>query len=127
LTIHWGVYILDAFDASQARRLFPILFTAARLGGVVAGVTLDLLARPVGAINLLVVAAGFAVIAGLLSLMGRRMGAGESLTGMRAMSDGAASDEVSPSRWPWSGVRRAFDSPLVRAIAMSTAAMVLVR
>src|SRR5688572_4525280 len=37
LTIHWGVYLLDVFDASQARRLFPILFGATRLGGALAG------------------------------------------------------------------------------------------
>lgn len=141
LTIHWGVFILDAFDASQARRLFPLLFTAARLGGIIAGVLLDVLARPVGALNLLFFAAGFAALAAALSLVGRRVGAGQSMTGMRAMtappdqsrlddddgdSDASASAAGSVA-WPWTGWRSAARSPLLRAIAMSTAAMVLVR
>jgi hypothetical protein len=140
LTIHWGVFILDAFDASQARRLFPVLFTAARLGGMAAGATLDALARPVGAVNLLLFAAGFAVIAGVLSLFGRRAGAGESLTAIRAMTeppdrsrvddepvDAPDAPAARPAAWLWTGWARALSSPLVRAIAMSTAAMVLVR
>ena len=133
LTIHWGVFILDAFDASQARRLFPILFTAARLGGVLAGALLDQLAGRVGAIDMLFLAAGFAALAGALSLLGRRMGAGESLLSMRAMRseddsarESASDDEDQPAGLGASW-RRAASSPLVRAIALSTATMVLVR
>jgi hypothetical protein len=83
-------------------------------------------------------AAGFAVIAGVLSLFGRRAGAGESLTALRVMTEppdrSRADDEPvdspdpQPSAgWLWTGWGRAISSPLVRAIAMSTAAMVLVR
>ena len=72
LTIHWGVFILAALDASQARRLFPLLFTAARLGDIAAGTTLHLLAVRVGAINLLVVSVGFAGLAAVISLLRQR-------------------------------------------------------
>lgn len=135
LTIHWGVFILDAFDASQARRLFPILFTAARLGGMLAGTLLQAFARRIGAVDMLFVAAGFAAIAGALSMLGQRMGAGASLVGMRAVVPDAdavpegtsASGEGDESVSLLAGWRRAAASPLVRAIAISTAAMVLVR
>ena len=77
LTIHWGVFILDAFDASQARRLFPLLFTAARLGDMASGATLHLFAVRVGAINLLLAAVAFAGLGGRALSIGsayRRLG-----------------------------------------------------
>lgn len=122
LTIHWGVFVLDVFDASQARRLFPILFTTARLGGVLAGVIVSTLAGPLGVSNLLLFAAGFAGITALLSLAkpGARV--------HRTDDDGSAPMEADAvpvgmvASW-----RAALESPLVRAIAWSTAAMVLVR
>lgn len=171
LTIHWGVFILDALDASQARRLFPLLFTAARLGDIAAGATLHLLAVRVGAINLLVISVVFAGLAAGISLFRRRSAADPSAsTSLPRMIEapdqyaadeeigddqGAAMDSVSlpepdselasdPDR-PRSrsrvhsrahtvgptGLRttwtRAIASPLVRIIAVSTAAMVLVR
>lgn len=130
LTIHWGVFILDAFNASQARRLFPVLFTAARVGGILAGALLRGFAERVGATDMLFVAAAFAGLAGVLSLFGRRLGASESLVGMRAStianSGDARPDEHGPTSI-WQGWRQAMSSPLVRAIALSTAAMVLVR
>jgi MFS family permease len=167
LTIHWGVFILDAFDASQARRLFPLLFTAARLGGVLAGAVLGRLAPVLGALNLLGAAAAFAVAAGVISLLGRAFGAGagHSYTTVRVVGPAAdeteADDEAGGPDGPDSerprvpaglaaaalpqveavddgadprsrrGLiadwRRAASSPLVRAIAVSTAVMVLVR
>lgn len=140
LTIHWGVFILDAFDASQSRRLFPVLFTAARVGGIIAGSVLQALVIPVGTVNMLFVCAAFACVAGALSLLGRRFGAGESLVGMPVVA--AAPEDPTSSGPPpgpapdgrdgepstlWAGWRRAASSPLVRAIALSTAAMVLCR
>ena len=133
LTIHWGVFILDAFDASQARRLFPLLFTSARLGGILAGATLRWLVEPFGAVNMLFVAAGFAVVAAALSF-GAGINAARSPPsrpdpGDRAPVDDddlTAGDEPEPTGL-WDGWRRAASSPLVRAIAWSTAAMVLVR
>lgn len=146
LTIHWGVFILDVFDASQARRLFPLMFTAARVGGIFAGVLLRALAAPLGVLNLLVGAAAFAALAGLLSYLrmsssasaGR--GAGHPANSMSFAAEGphqtaaddegvaaAARDAVEAAQSSWRSWRHAAKSPLVRIIAWSTAAMVLVR
>lgn len=133
LTIHWGVFILEAFDASQARRLFPLLFTTARVGSIVAGVLLTGLAQPVGALNLLVVAAGLAGVAALLSygMTGAPApGAAESLRLTVADHDQTAADDddlPGDERSLWRRWQSATRSPLVRAIAVSTAAMVIVR
>ena len=141
LTIHWGVFILDAFNASQARRLFPLLFTAARLGDIASGMTLHFLAVRVGAIDLLLVSVVFAGLAAGISLFGRKRldEASDSMPAMMAESpdESAADEELTVVSLPevqsevaptlLAGWRRAASSPLVRIIAVSTAAMVLVR
>lgn len=134
LTIHWGVFILDAFDASQARRLFPLLFTTARLGNIFAGLLLTGLAQPVGALNVLSVALGLAVMAGLLSWGvpaaeddGHHASQSLRLTVSDHDQTAADDDDDGPGNGVWSRWRSATRSPLVRAIAVSTAAMVVVR
>jgi ATP/ADP translocase len=135
LTLHWAVFILDVFDASQARRLFPLLFTFARLGGVLAGALLSMLAGPLGAVNLLLFAAGLAAIAGLLSLfdMSPHLGVHAQATSPLAapdettVSEEAEEEERGPPRGLFASWRYALESPLVRAIALSTFAMVIVR
>ncbi len=133
LTIHWGVFILETFDASQARRLFPLLFTTARAGSIVAGLLLTGLAQPVGALNLLVVVMGLAGLAAMLSYGSERheaSRAGESLRLTASGHDQVAADDddvASDERSLWQRWRSAAQSPLVRAIALSTAAMVIVR
>ena len=138
LTIHWGVFILAAFDASQARRLFPLLFTAARLGGIIAGLALRSLAGPIGVANLLFAAAAAAAIAGALSLLGRTNPTAHTPPATSARfavvsPDRAAADEdiddddAAGDSGLWASWRQAAASPLVRIIAWSTAAMVLVR
>lgn len=161
LTMHWGVLLLDTFDASQARRLFPLLFTAARLGGMAAGALLQGLAETVGAVNMLLACAALAGAAGALSLVARHHRNGARSGGAAAPMSPAARDHAgetappagppaapvadlpatpaapapdqTPDRDPdpsisrWAGWRHAASSPLIRAIALSTAAMVLVR
>lgn len=146
LTIHWGVFILDIFDASQARRLFPLMFTAARVGGIFAGVLLRTLAAPLGVLNLLFGAAAFAALAILLSYLRSSSSrsatsrATHPATSMSFAAEGPhqteaddesaaaiARDAVEAAQSSWQSWRRAAQSPLVRIIAWSTAAMVLVR
>ncbi len=133
LTIHWGVYLLDVFDASQARRLFPLLFTTARVGGILAGLLVGLLATPVGAANLLLFGAALAAAAGALAVArpdapsvspaaSLRMEAAAPEDDPGDRDDGAEAATGLLATW-----RRAAASPLVRAIALSTAAMVLLR
>lgn len=127
LTIHWGVFILDVFDASQARRLFPILFTTARVGGILAGLLVQWLAVPLGVLNLLFFCAGFAVLAGLVSLVRRADRHVDASMGMEApdrASPEADEDDAPTAIGSW---REAARSPLVRIIALTTGAMVLVR
>ncbi len=132
LTIHWGVFVLNAFDASQARRLFPLLFSAARIGGVVGGALVATLAGRFGAINLLFGCVAFAAAAGVISLLGQGDQARTTARVDDAAPDHARVDEeTGPVELPptglWDSWKRAAASPLVRTIALSTAAMVLVR
>lgn len=133
LTIHWGVFILEAFDASQARRLFPLLFTTARVGSIIAGLLLTALAQPVGALNLIIVVVGLAGLAAALSYgMNTDSAAnpGDSLRLTVSGHDQTAADDDdvdSADGGLWQRWRAATRSPLVRAIAISTAAMVIVR
>lgn len=159
LTIHWGVYVLDAFEADAARRLFPVVFIAARAGGVVAGAMLQHLAVPVGAANLLWGSATLALIAAALpegrprgrpSPVDTRDGRGDEdrlavaaslaptgttpTDGRRSSGDDAAVPTPTAARFPRDhglplarSFRDAWASPLLRAIAVSTAAMVLLR
>ncbi len=127
LTIHWGVFILDAFDASQARRLFPLLFTAARVGGIVAGALVGALAGRLGAFALLWLCVGFAVCAGLLALV-RHEHHEHPVTLEQPDQAIADDDQVARSELGVLGTwRTALQSPLVRTIAWSTAAMVVLR
>jgi len=133
LTIHWGVYVLDAFDASQARRLFPLLFAVATLGKMLGGALLTAMAGPVGAVNLLWVCVGLAAVAMVLSARARARGAPSNSAAPALPEDHDSplpDSDLDPSTAPsnlWSAWRGAVRSPLVRAIAASTAAMVLVR
>lgn len=131
LTIHWGVYLLDVFDASQARRLFPLLFTTARAGGILAGLLVGLLATPVGTANLLLFGAVLAAGAGILAVARPDAPSVSPAASLRMEAaapedDDDGDDDDAPNSLvaTW---RRAVASPLVRAIALSTAAMVLVR
>jgi hypothetical protein len=135
LTIHWGVYLLDIFDASQARRLFPILFGVTRLGGALAGLVVGAWAAQVGAAPLLYGASAFAAAALVVSFAPstapHRAAApalGES-PAEAVLDDEAAVRDAQPGllrRW-LRGWREAARSPLVRAIATSTALMVATR
>jgi len=117
LKVHWGVYLLSRVDAAAARRLLPLLITASRVGGLLAGTALEAGAAPLGAPNLLLLAAAAAALCPFLSLETPR-GAG---------TPAPAPTEAPARPDPLSAGRRAWASPLVRAIALSTGVMVVVR
>jgi len=135
LTIHWGVYLLDVFDASQARRLFPILFGATRLGGALAGLLVGAFATELGAATLLY---GACALAGLGFLVSFAPSASPHRPAAPALGESPAEAELDDEaavrdaqpgllrRWV-RGWREAARSPLVRAIAASTALMVATR
>ena len=122
LTIHWGVYVLDVFDAAEARRLFPLIFTAARVGGIAGGAALRALAAPVGAANLLWAGAGLAILGAVLARGGTHPPA-------PADADEPEADRLraAPLDRLRATLRASWSSPLVRAIALSTATMVFLR
>ena len=128
LILHWGLFILDAFDASQARRLFPFLFAVGRMGALVGSGAVATLSASLGAANLLWASAGLALVAALLSRLGSVRGNRPNAYVASSPDESAADDDTSadPSS-PLSAWRQALASPLVRAIAISVATMVLVR
>jgi hypothetical protein len=123
LTIHWGVYILDVFDAEAARRLFPVVFTASCAGRLIGGAALQQLARPFGAANLLFLAAGAAVLGIVIAARTRRT------DHHTEVEDSPTADTLRAASL--TRLRAAlvvsWSSPLVRAIAWSTALMVFAR
>jgi hypothetical protein len=129
LTIHWGVYLLDVFDASQARRLFPILFGATRLGGALAGGILAASAVAIGADQMLHAAALLALLAAGASFLTATSTAAPAtpLLGAAASEAAVDAEAAHATARGLRGWRAALSSPLVRAIALSTASMVLVR
>lgn len=126
LTIHWAVYCLDLFDASAARRLFPLIFTATRVGGIVGGTATAHLAHPLGAENLLFGAAGLALVG--IVIAWRQLDVGHGHGAPSPDGDVATSaDNEGGADGLLSGWRQAFSSPLVKAIALSTVTMVFLR
>lgn len=111
LTIHWTVLILEVFDANQARRLFPLLFAATRLGGIGAGGALGYMAKRTSALDLLGLCLALAAVAGALTWFSKSKSPAQPPGSQSLLRTG----------------RSVFGSPLIRAIALSTAAMVLVR
>ena len=124
LTIHWGVYILDQFTVSEARRLFPLLYTASQVGRIFAGGMLKALAGTVGASNLLVASVALAAVGAFVAQ--RRSLGGHA---PEEIDDAPEADMVSvaPVTRVVESWKTALESPLVRAIAATTALMVFLR
>jgi hypothetical protein len=95
------------------------VFTASRLGGVVAGVALALLAGPVGAKDLVWVAVALAALGAFITRPG--------VEHAPSAEEDRDADEEGPVARVLKTWRTAWASPLVRAIALSTACMVFVR
>ncbi len=116
LKIHWGVVLLEQLRAEAAGRTFPIIYGAARAGAAAGGALLGPLSAPLGAAHLLPISAGL-YLAGALALRA-------------APPPGGCAD---PERERVSGaliragLGAALRSPLLRAIALSTALMVICR
>lgn len=114
--LHWGTFLLDFFEQSRAGRVFPVVYSGARIGGIAGGVLLAALA-PLGAQNLLV---GVAVLQGLAALVTHGLARGIREV-HAAHAEGGAFAEIKQ------GLTLARTSPLLRALAAGAIAMVLVR
>lgn len=116
LMIQWGVVILDYFTIEESRTAFPVIYAGAQAGGFLAGLALRHLARPLGSENvLLVVPSAAALLAVALTAAAGRLREGRSLR----------QGESPPHGRSRIGLLRS--SPLIRAIALATALMVLLR
>lgn len=115
--LHWGTFLLDFFEQSRAGRVFPVVFSGARVGGIAGGILLAVLA-PVGAENLLV---GVALLQGAAALLAHQLARGVPEVRAGHAGDGGAFAELRQ------GLGLARGSPLLRALAAGAIAMVLVR
>ncbi|MCE9579974.1 MAG: hypothetical protein K8W52_43050, partial [Deltaproteobacteria bacterium] len=121
LTIHWGVYLLAALDAREARRRLPVMFTAARVGAMIGGFVLARAVAYAAAIDLLWAAVALALIAASLPI-------GAVTHEVEGAPAPVTDERTGPAvRDPDTGWRAVWASPLVRAIAISTALMVVTR
>lgn len=111
--IHWGIFLLSLLGPLESRRLFPVLFGVGRLGALLGGVLVTTAALSIGSVNLLGIVLILALFSALASLK------------LRTKEEQASQSDVKdPYKGSWRG---AAATPLVRAIAISTAAMVMLR
>lgn len=123
ITIQWGVVLLDFFTVKESRRAFPLIYAGAHLGGLVAGLLLRHLARPLGTDNLIVWAPAAATLVSLaLIAVSGRLREGHT---WRQGERPAPADRSAVRGLKRLGLLRT--SPLLAAIAASTAVMVLLR
>ncbi len=110
--IHWGVLLLSLVVPSQSKALFPMLFAVGRLGALVGGLFVGALAVALGAHQLLWIAISLALLSATASM---------ALHGGKEAPAALSPDEAKAT---WT---RAWASPLVKMIALSTATMVVLR
>lgn len=109
--IHWGIFLLSLLGPLESRRLFPVLFGVGRLGALLGGLLVTTASVPMGTVNMLGIVLLLALFSAVASLKLR-------------VTNGPSLDAKNPDKGSWRG---AAASPLVRAIALSTAAMVMLR
>ncbi len=142
VTVHWGVYLLHQLRGTHALRGTPAVYAAARLGAALAGAALAPLVSFAGAPVGLYVTMALFTFAALLSVtvVGRPIGEtsgdderaeGEESSNASSLNSIPPPDEedAAPSIPPERrrGLAMLLSSPLLLALALSTAAMVFVR
>jgi len=120
VTIHWGVFLLSHLGGSSAMRGVPAVYAASRAGAALAGLAIGPLVGLAGTAAGLGLAGGCFAVAALLALGTRR---GER-TSLDSVPPGGSEE---PRRAAVSAWRLMARSPLLRAIAVATAAMILTR
>lgn len=119
VTIHWGVFLLAHVSGAQARRTTPLVYGAARAGAMVAGLALAPLAAVTAAEARLGLVAGLYTTGAVLCWLATP-GTPHASGAPEAIAPAAAPPP--PGR-----IGALLRSPLLVAIAASTAAMVFVR
>jgi len=125
IKIHWGVLLLDCYSQQAARRAFPLVYTGARVGAMAGGMILGPLARPLGLPNLLTICGGLYLATAALALrVDGYLQPRREDEHQRSLARESAAGRVIHLR---QGLSVGLRLPLLRAIALSTAAMVLCR
>jgi HEAT repeat protein/CRP-like cAMP-binding protein/ATP/ADP translocase len=65
--LHWWTYVNGYYDTRSAKRIIPIVATAARIAGIVGGLTMPLLNRALAPENIIVVWIGTLALCGVLT------------------------------------------------------------
>ncbi|MBL4637114.1 MAG: hypothetical protein JKY56_24890 [Kofleriaceae bacterium] len=110
--IHWGIFLLSLLGPIESRRFFPVLFGVGRLGALLGGLLVTAFAVQLGTANLLGIVLFLTLFCALASL---------KLKNNSGFQTRQKTDERG------GGWRDAAAQPLVRAIAVSTATMVMLR
>lgn len=118
VTVHWGVYLLSHLGGGAAVRGVAVVYAASRAGAALAGLAIGPLVGVGGTASGLALAAACFVGAGLIALRTRR----DQRTSLDSVPPAPSEERATAGAW-----RLMVRSPLLRAIALATAAMVLTR
>ncbi|MFQ5894457.1 MAG: Npt1/Npt2 family nucleotide transporter [Nitrospinota bacterium] len=121
---HFGAFLSDYYDTLESKRLFPLIYSGARFGGILGGLSLPVALRLVGgADNLLLLWMGFLLAAMGVVVVAERRSAGRKLTqrpkGKKVK--GGKLDNIAE------GFRFLSTSPYLRVFALFTFLLVLMR
>lgn len=104
--LFWAL-MADCFTLEQSKRLFGAIAVGGTLGAIFGPWLASVLARPLGTPSLLLIAAGFLVLA---------LGLATRLPRSRVETDGPQPDDVPIGGSAWEGLQAAFRSPFLLAI-----------
>lgn len=134
IMLHWGVYVVDFFTVGESSTAFPFVYSAQPLGSVMAGIVLAL--NPLADLSHLFLVCAALIVLSLV--IGRRaiavrkesprinvLAPGEGGKGLaQAVRRKAGGMRAGFGAASW---RYVFRAPVVRYMALATAALVLVR
>jgi len=70
--MHFGTFLQDYFLKKELNQIFPVIYAGGRVGGILGGLAVGLLARLIGTINLVLVTIGLVLLSwGAIVLIGR--------------------------------------------------------
>ena len=122
--VFWAL-LADRFSSDQGKRLFALIGVGGTLGAIFGPWLASRLAEPLGTPALLLIAAGFLLLAVCLAWLLVRM-RGDAADTAAAPATREAADEVRIGGSPWAGFRAVFSSPYLMGIAGYVLAMTIV-
>lgn len=127
--LHWWTYANSFYDTRSAKRVIPILSTAARVAGIFAGLTTPLLNQTIGSDNIIIVWSStfilIALFAGLMPWLLRKTHAHEDMQALAASAQPATTMRSSFWRNIREGNRYVLKSSFLRWMALSTFVLIV--